>query len=438
MIRKIILLITIIYLHSPVWAEQLHDTLPNSNENSEVKKVEKEIVKIHFRFDKASLDREYLNNSLALDLIDKMFSDETIYAHLDSVSISATSSPEGVYDYNANLAHRRAWSVKNYLKKHYPGLRKVNINVYSGVYEWSKVIPYIEQDNNIPYKKRILAILKNPDNLSRATIEWRLKNIANGAAWRHVVNHLYHLRQGDTGINIYLRPFIIPLKDTKTDTIQPVIKAPIIPLIVNNDSLKLNNIINPKLKTTKADKPLFALKTNLLFDALSLVNLELEVPIGKRFSVAGEVIFPWWSIDNGKANSKRHRIQVLNVNIEGKCWLGNRDKRPAMTGWYTGLYIGSGIYDLEYSAKGYQGEASIIGGISGGYAHTINKRGNLRLEYSLGVGYMQTNYRYYEVHYSFMEEWHPMHNLEGKYSFIGPTRAKVSLVWMLNKRGARK
>ena len=41
-------------------------------------------------------------------------------------------------------------------------------------------------------------------------------------------------------------------------------------------------------------KPLFAAKTNLLFDAMTVLNVEVEVPIRKHWSIAGEWIFPWW------------------------------------------------------------------------------------------------------------------------------------------------
>ena len=40
-------------------------------------------------------------------------------------------------------------------------------------------------------------------------------------------------------------------------------------------------------------RPLLALKTNLLFDALTVLNVEVEVPLKKRWSVAAEGMFQW-------------------------------------------------------------------------------------------------------------------------------------------------
>ena len=191
-----------------------------------------------------------------------------------------------------------------------------------------------------------------------------------------------------------------------------------------NDTLILSDI---------QPRPAIAFKTNLLFDAATILNAEIEVPLGKRWSIAGEWMFPWWiTKDNGNA------LQVMAGNLEAKYWLGSkekRDARPVMTGWFAGAYAGGGLYDLQYKDNGYQGEFYIAAGLSAGYAHTINKSGSLRMEYSLGIGYLSTDYRYYEG----MEDneflvW----KYDGSYTWIGPTKAKVSLVWMFHINKKRK
>lgn len=169
-----------------------------------------------------------------------------------------------------------------------------------------------------------------------------------------------------------------------------------------------------------------------MFDAATALNVELELPVTDRWSIAGEWIFPWWLWSR-----KQYCLQVLSGNIEGKYWLGKREARPRMTGWFAGLYAGGGLYDIEWGTRGYQGEFFIAAGLSSGYAHTINKSGSLRMEYSLGIGYLRTNYREYE----------PMENgnvlawkRNGQYTWIGPTRAKISLVWLINgkiKKGGK-
>lgn len=175
-------------------------------------------------------------------------------------------------------------------------------------------------------------------------------------------------------------------------------------------------------------KPLFALKTNLLFDLASILNVEVEVPIGNRWSVASEWVFPWWR--NGKSD---FTLQLLTGHGEVKYWLGNRMKHEVMTGWNLGLYGGAGKYDFQlFNKDGIQGDFLDIG-VGIGYAHKISR--NFRMEYSLGGGFLQSDYEDYSrarntkygdvkvVNYPW--ETHRL-------NWFGPTRVRISLVWMLH------
>lgn len=180
-------------------------------------------------------------------------------------------------------------------------------------------------------------------------------------------------------------------------------------------------------------KPLFALKTNLLYDAVSVINLEIELPIGQSWSVAGEFIFPLWLLEK-----KQYCLQLTNGSIEARFWLGERAGRRPLTGWFAGIYAGAGYYDIETGKKGYQGE-HFMAGLSGGYAHPVNKKNNLRMEYSLGAGYFASKYRSYTPEFGIDDEWHLMRRKNGKFSWVGPAKAKISLVWLLqtNKKHTR-
>ena len=89
------------------------------------------------------------------------------------------------------------------------------------------------------------------------------------------------------------------------------------------------------MEPTFVRKPLLAVKSNLLFDLASALNVELEVPMGKRWSVAGEWMFPWW-----RSNKSDLTMQLLAGHGEIRYWLGDRAKRDVMTGWHLGLYGG--------------------------------------------------------------------------------------------------
>jgi hypothetical protein len=176
------------------------------------------------------------------------------------------------------------------------------------------------------------------------------------------------------------------------------------------------------------ERPVLAVKTNLLFDAVSAINVGLELPAGESWSFAGEYIFPWW-LSEGKQNS----FQLISGNLELRRWLGYRADHARMTGWFTGMFAGGGYFDLERNGKGYQGEFFIAPGLSGGYAHEIGRNGKWRMEYALGLGYMSVKYREYKARTGMDGQWHLIRQKSGHYTFIGPVSAKISLVWTLNR-----
>ena len=174
----------------------------------------------------------------------------------------------------------------------------------------------------------------------------------------------------------------------------------------------------------------FALKTNLLLDAVTAINLEAEVMIHKDVSISGEMIFPWWLWE-----SRQHALQVRAFNIEGKYWLRSQGD---MQGFFVGWHGGAGIFDFEWNHKGYQGEYYLSTGVLAGYSLPLSKHFNM--EFSLGVGYRNADYRRYNAKQDFDGEWHLIKQYEGAYKWIGPTRAKISLVWFprFNKKGDRQ
>lgn len=397
----------------------------------------------YFKFNDTELDIDFASNLESLSKIDMVLSDSSLVSDIDTLKISATASPDGRYDYNLQLASARVLALKSMLIDYYPALRNSVIETNSYVASWAQLKSLIEDDTNIPFREKVLNILD--EDLDPGAIGWKLKGVGYGASWDYISQkYAQYLRMSNITIHTIFKKNIFKLNtieicndnlntDINSDELDTAVE---IPKIADFDATLMP--LSLEITTNLRRKNILAFKTNLLFDALSLINIEAEIPLGKRFSIAGEWIFPWWIFDNGKTTSNRSRIQMLNANFEVRYWLGNRNKRPNMTGWFIGIYAGGGLYDFEYKSFGYQGEFFIMGGLSGGYAHAINRKGTLRMEYSLGVGYMQTDYRHYESHLSSTGEWHSLYNKGGRYSWIGPTKAKVSLVWMLNKRGGRK
>jgi len=85
----------------------------------------------------------------------------------------------------------------------------------------------------------------------------------------------------------------------------------------------------------------------------------------------------------------------------------------------------SGKYDLEWNNKGNQGEFWSPG-LTFGYAHKIGRRWNM--EYSIGAGWLSTNYRHYK---GMLGNNELIWQYSGHDYYFGPTKAKIALVFML-------
>lgn len=393
---------------------------------------------LQFRFQDALLLYDYKTNAIELDRLKVILQDST-NINVDKIEIVGFASPDGYDAGNEILARERAIAVRGYLYWRYPYLKRTPLTIEYRVVSWDSVVEVVERDKNVPDRNKVLSIVGSRSSSQDKTS--KLKLLQSGA-YEYLLKNIFSKQREVITCALSYKE-VLPSLEIKeilsaTDSVDTI--SVIVPDTVITEIAPAIETISPLTHRERTKKPLFALKTNLLFDAATLVNLELEVPIGKRWSVAAEVIFPWWLQEQ-----QQRCIQMLSGNIEVKYWFGDRtydrkgQKRESLTGWFIGLYAGGGYYDLEWNARGYQGEFFIAAGISGGYAHSIGR--NLRMEYSLGVGYMRTNYRYYEAKKGTDNQWHLTRKTDGRFTWIGPTRAKVSLVWMINyhtKRGGSR
>lgn len=178
-------------------------------------------------------------------------------------------------------------------------------------------------------------------------------------------------------------------------------------------------------------KPLWAVKTNLLYDIALTPNIEWEIPWGNRFSINLEWQYGWWL-----RRDNTFCWELESGGIEPRIWFGNRATHRRLTGWFAGVFAQGGLYDFQLEeAAGYQGEFYVFAGLTGGYSVAVAK--HLNMEFSLGVGYLITDYRHYHVEDNeLIKQGYSM-----RFSSLLPAKAKVSLVWMWNgkdKKGGAK
>lgn len=375
-------------------------------------------VVIYFHTGKSDIVSDYMSNKVSLEKLDAIFSQEN-KSDIESVNIDAFASPDGTTALNDRLAQQRAEAVKKYIVGNYPNIPALKINSVGVGVDWSLLRELVEKDKNTPQRENILRILRSVSDVPNVTTNELMA--LGGGSWDYMLKNMYPQLRVATVVTVVVKPKTpeppVEVLVEATEVVEPIVVEPMTEPVA--EAIVISE--------TFAKKPLFALKTNLLFDIATALNVEIEVPIGKRWSIAGEYIFPWWLWEK-----KQTSLEVMNGNLEGRYWLGNRENREVMTGWFAGIYGGGGYYDLEWKKKGYQGEFYSVG-LTGGFTHKIGK--NLRMEYSLGLGYLGTKYRKYKACDCPEDgDWHLIRERSGHENWIGPTRVKISLVWMLNKK----
>ena len=171
----------------------------------------------------------------------------------------------------------------------------------------------------------------------------------------------------------------------------------------------------------------WALKSNLLYDAALVPNIGAELILPKGWSVTGSWEYAWW-------NTPSWYWRVYGGELALRKWFGRIAERP-LTGHHVGLYTQALTYDFLVGGRGYQSgdpgqdlfdRASYAVGLEYGYSYPLTT--NLHLDFVLGMGYQGGKYNVYS-HQDDCYVW------EGtkRRSFVGPTKAEVSLVWLLKR-----
>ena len=162
------------------------------------------------------------------------------------------------------------------------------------------------------------------------------------------------------------------------------------------------------------------LRTNLLYDAVLLPNIGIEYGISPRLSVVLNAGGNWLRIDRS-----RFYWRALTADAELRFWLGSRknDNSLQHKGHHIGVYAAVYRYDIEFGGEGQMGDFNYGGGLSYGYSVPIGRR--LSIDLSLGIGYMGGKYKKYEPRDDGRYYWLS----DNTRSWIGPTKAEVTLVW---------
>lgn len=162
----------------------------------------------------------------------------------------------------------------------------------------------------------------------------------------------------------------------------------------------------------------WGIKTNILYDMTSTLNLGLEVGIGRQWSLDVPVNY------NGWLSTDRHKFKHWMIQPELRYWLCRK---------YDGHFFGIHGHYAKFNVGGIQPISQLRnnrfqgrlygGGISYGYQWILGVRWGL--EATLGVGYVHFKYDHYRC-WTCEERVGPYQK-----NYFGPTKAGISLIYLL-------
>ena len=167
------------------------------------------------------------------------------------------------------------------------------------------------------------------------------------------------------------------------------------------------------------------LRTNgLYWLALSPnIGVELQTDLGLAFSM--DYIGAWWNSD-----PSHHYWSDYAFQMEARYYLGVNKQEAPYKGHHVGLYGIMATYDFEFGGKGYQSnDLTKTFSIGGSYGYTMPLNKNFSLDFTVGLGYVQSKYDVYVP-----TNGGYMRTNTKRLRYFGPSKLEVSLVWNINKK----
>lgn len=386
-------------------------------------------ITVGFRVSHSALDASFGDNAQRLAEITSFLNEVKGDSTLDLVEVAfcGSASPEGSISLNRRLAAKRRAALEDYVRRRVE-LPDSLVRRIDNVIAWERLTRLVEQ-SDMAGREDVLDVLRNEPEFTfdrrGALVDSRKKHLMDlhgGRSWHYMLRHFYPELRNASAVIITVHEVVPPVEPepvAEADTVAPPPPAPV-------DTVVPAPVVEPDPK-----KPFYmAVKTNMLYDLLAVPNLGVEFYLGKGWSVSGNWMYGWWKSDS------RHRFwRVYGGELAVRKWFGRQADAKPLMGHHLGLYGQIFTYDFEWGGKGYLGgkpgetlwdSPNYAAGVEYGYSLPIARR--LNLDFALGVGYWGGKYYKYiprDGHYV----WQTTRNRH----WFGPTKAEVSLVWLIGR-----
>ncbi len=390
--------------------------------------IRKEIF-LDFRINKGTLDTIYMNNAERLSEVISFLEEFKSDSAFDMIEVSfcGSASPEGTIAINRRLSAERSKALEEYVLSHISLPDSIIVRC-KDVFAWDRLIRLVEE-SDMQDKDEVLNILLNvPEytyNNNGAITDSRKKHLMDlqgGRAWQYMLKHFYpHIRNASVVFIIKKEP---PVE--KPEGLQAM------ETLEEQRPAFLAGAIQQRPPVAQGpEKPFYmAVKTNMLYDVAAVPNVGVEFYLGKNWSITGNWMYGWWNSD------RHHRFwRIYGGELGVRKWFGKKADEKPLTGHHLGVYGQVFTYDFEWGGKGYMGGApgkmlwdtpNYAVGIEYGYSLPIARR--LNIDFTIGLGYWGGRYYVYTPH-----DGHYVWEATKNRHWFGPTKAEISLVWLLGR-----
>ena len=385
----------------------------------------RDTCKIYFAQNSSYIVSDYLGNKESIAKLKSMLSNPK---RIDTVYVNVASSPEGNYKLNVWLTARRAEQIQQFVLKYSDGaisLDRIKIDVIPENWQGltSAVVEHYFGEN----RELVLSVMQD-EALSFDQKEAEIKQIDGGRLWSYFIKeYMPALRFADemvllSGIEMLAVNQVLQKEVAVQTEFKPSgIKMPYSPVL-----LESTPAVSAPAEYT-ADKFLFSIRTNLLYDFSMIPNLGVEFHLGKRFSLGVNYAHAWWSHDPA------HQYwRIYGGDVVFRKYFGGKENWAALSGHHLGAYGQCYSYDFELGGRGQLSDLTYGGGLE--YGYTVPLSHGLSMDFSLGCAYLTGEYKVYEPE----DDCYVWKETRQRH-YIGPTKAEISLVWLFgNGKGGKR
>ncbi len=392
-------------------------------EDASLKNLKLDSVRIHFRQDYSIYEEHLFNNKEAIDSIKARIrrnsSDTTLM--LRAVVFVGAASPEGSVVRNQRLSFKRANVIFDHIGS--------SVNLPDSLMEfhylgrdWKGLLKAVKADPQVPYREETIqfiedVILRSADGERESDNNvGRFSRLCGGIPYKYVYDkHFPSLRRSA----VYL---------SYRQTIAMEHPAAIQKASVEQPEVRIERRVVPQPPV----KPAFymALKTNTIYDAGLIPNIGAEFYLGNNVTLGGGWMHSWWSNRNTD-----WFWRAYGGDLYLRYWFGSQAVEKPLQGHHIGLHGQAFTYDFEIGGRGYMGglpggmlkdRAHWGIGVEYGYSLPIARR--LNLDFGIALGYVGGEYMEY-----LPIDGHYVWQVTKKRNWFGPTKAEISLVWLLGR-----